>query len=198
MAIIALLMVVILPRALQQVEKMSANRIAMELGGLRTGLNSFMMGTGTYPLLLSHLANPVTLADLNANQQQYTARQVNGWNGPYLDLTLPASYGVNDIAKDMPFDGQLLNSLVCYDIAVNEMILLEPYCPDGSFVATVVIGLLGYQFDLLNSRVDGDETSEEAFGRLTGKLRYYAPEGVDVAVQPGYTLYLVGPWSATF
>ena len=195
MAIIALLSVVIIPRAIQLVEKMTANRIAAELGALRSAANAFQLGTGTFPLRVSHLNNPITAADRNTAQILYLQRHIAQWNGPYTDLDLAANLG-SVTARPIGFGASLHNQLICFNPANNQPVTSSPFCRDNSFVALRIAGLLGYQFDLLNLQVDGDESADPGFGRQTGKLRFIATGGIDLAVQTGVTYYLIGPWSA--
>jgi prepilin-type N-terminal cleavage/methylation domain-containing protein len=197
MIIVSLLSVLIIPRAVGFIDRMQANRIGTELGNLRTALAQFQLNTGTYPLYLSHLVNPITATDESIRTTAYRPLHVDGWRGPYMDFQIDSSAGDENI-KGVGYNAEIGNMLVCFNPATNVASFIGA-CQPGWFVAIEIFGLIGLQAISINQVVDGDEPMDIVSGAprgwRTGKFRFIGQFGIDAAVTIGMGYYLVAPWT---
>lgn len=219
LVLLAVVLTIVVPVVMQQIERAGAARVVRDIDNLHTGIRLFEGNVLTTPKYATHLANPVETEDSSLANVRYTARQVRSWRGPYVDLMLdedlriflnPEECASGDadcisaIAWSTGMGGRIQNIFSCF----NPPSQTNVPCGSGAYTAIRVEGLTARQFALVNDLVDPDESSSiinwtrpttgQTFtvveSWVEGRLRFVRGSGINLFETVGVMYYLVGPW----
>jgi prepilin-type N-terminal cleavage/methylation domain-containing protein len=79
------------------------NQADRELKGLTDATSAFHRDVGTWPATVEDLVNPITGGDQDVCGGRYNGGERNRWNGPYLNVALPAGgldIGIGTVRPD--------------------------------------------------------------------------------------------------
>lgn len=161
LAILAALAAVIIPAVAGQISKSDATRTIQDMTSIRTGIEQFVADVHRYPGKVSHLANQISITQMDVNNALYPQPLVNRWKGPYLGRdTLPGGYQTG-------FGGLVSDSLVklTFQAGVN-------------YATVVIAGITQTDFNRIDVEIDG------TVGATTGMLRWVAGDTVKYLTIP--------------
>lgn len=173
------LIAIMVPVVMDQSRRGDPTRVGGDVNAVGSALSMFRAHTLTVPDDLEDLANPVTVADRQITGAQYSASQINRWNGPYLDVPMEER-GAGDPASpdSIPtgFRAFISPVLALYDGLRNDSLPLTA-AEDANYVALIIRGLEPEEFERLNDLVDGEAevTGSQGCTRCSydrGSLRY--------------------------
>lgn len=182
--ILGLLAAVVFPVVVPQVNKADPTKASNDMANIRTGVEMFQLDVRpTEPGDIEDLINDITSNDADVAGTTFNSGQVDRWEGPYVDLTLPeidqASSSSEPVAVTTGFDAPLLNDLYRYNTGstASENTTTEPTSTDADFVALRILNLTSEEFEDLNEQIDGEgETGSQA----NGKLRFDGSPSTDL------------------
>lgn len=181
--LLALLVAVVFPVIVQQIEDAEPTKVASDLANIRTGMELFHLNVRPFhPGDLEDLAHRIQDSSGDADQavdgSVFSTGATNRWKGPYIDAAIPegtttAGKETGD-AIETGFGLQVQNDLVCYNPRVNKDRGIN--CGEESFVAVkltggTVGGSSDAEFDAL------DELIDDGDGNAAGKLRARDSDG---------------------
>lgn len=158
LAIIAMLAAVLIPAVAGQITKSDATRAIQDLTAIRTGVEQFVADVHRYPGKVSHLANPITVAQRDVNINLYPAGLVSRWKGPYLGRdSLTGGYQTG------------------FGAVMRDSLVQLTFQPTVNYATVIITGITETDFNRMDAEIDG------TVGAITGLLRWVtgAGSGVD-------------------
>jgi len=161
LVLIALLLGVIVPSVLNQLDRGDPTRVASDLEGVRSGVRLFRVDVKRFPYSVEQLTeNPVgtgvpwdTIVDFNG--ATINTGLIARWNGPYLDGS-PVADTLTTIATAL--GGQI------------EPLFRSKTLAGSAYLTVLVSGLSRADIQSISNVVDGDTltSDDDAGGRLRG------------------------------
>lgn len=195
LVLIAVLTAFVYPVIVQQIGKWQSVRVARDLVSLRSSMEQFHLDTGNYPRQFTHFANPIAVSDRPVESRTaptltYSSREVDGWNGPYVDRSLAASL-TDAQGLSTGFEGTVATGVLCLNPDNRQV----AQCGRGTWVAIFISGLRSYQFKLVNQLIDpAEEALDITEARAEGRLVTGGPIGIDGDLTPVWVYYLAVPY----
>lgn len=182
--ILGLLAAVVFPVVVPQVDKADPTKASNDMANIRTGIEMFQLDVRpTEPGDIEDLVNDITQSDADVTGSTFNSGQVDRWEGPYVDITIPeidqASSSSEPVAVTSGFDAPLLNDLYRYNSASSpsDNTTTEPSTGNTDFVALRILDLTSTEFEDLNDQIDEED---EAGSQTNGRLRFDSNPGVDL------------------
>ena len=183
------LVAIMIPVVMDQATRGEPTRTAADLSAVASALSMFRAHTLTLPDDLEDLVNPVTTFDRQLDGTPYSASMLQRWNGPYLDLSMEEAGSSDPLSPDsVPtgFKAFVAPTLALFNGLTNDS-LPSFAAPDGNFVALMIRGIDGAEFEALNDVIDGEAEPDGTPGCTRcshdrGNLRW------DAATQVAYYL----------
>ncbi len=176
--LLGILVAVVFPVVVQQIDDADPTKAANDLANIRTGIEIFHLNVRpTYPGDLEDLVHAVSssvdtyILATNGTKTAYNAGQETRWNGPYIDASIQIGGAIIGDVVETGFGGQIQGELLAYDATNN--------CFQGGtcvgtytnpeFVAVVIHDLDATQAQKVNDLIDG---SNESAWQDQGKIRF--------------------------
>lgn len=149
LAIIAMLAAVLIPSVAGQIGKSDATRTLQDMTSIRTGIEQFLADVRRYPGKVSHLANQITVAQTDVNNNVYPGNLVARWKGPYLGRdSLTGGYQTG------------------FGAVIRDSLVQLTFQPTVNYVTVVIAGITQTDFNRMDAEIDG------TVGATTGMLRW--------------------------
>lgn len=149
LAILATLAAVLIPAVAGQISKSDATRTMQDITNVRTGVEQFVADVHRYPGKVSHLANPITVAQRDVNINLYPAGLASRWKGPYLGRdSLPGGYQTG------------------FGAVMRDSLVRLTFQPTVNYATLLITGITQADFDRMDAEIDG------TIGATTGLLRW--------------------------
>lgn len=185
--ILGLLAAVVFPVVVPQVNKADPTKASNDMANIRTGIEMFQLDVRpTEPGDVEDLVNGITSNDADVAGTTFNSGQVDRWEGPYVDLTIPeidqASSSTEPVAITTGFDADLLNDLYLYNSAStpSENTTTEPSSGVADFVALRILDLTVEEFEDLNDQIDGENEVDGTDSQESGRLQFLDNPAVDL------------------
>lgn len=173
MILLALLVGVVFPVIVSQVDDADPAKVGNDMANIRTAIEVFQLNVrpSTAPLALSQLAIAITDTDAyweaDDNTSTYSSGHVARWNGPYVDKNVTATTG--SVFKT-GFGGDVQSDLVGYDATADCEFGGGHMCTytaaNPTYLAVKIAGLEQPEAEAISNLIDGDETL------TTGQFRW--------------------------
>lgn len=194
-AILSVIAVVAVPIVIQQAERAGPVRIAHDLASVRTAADLFHLQTRTaYAHYLDDLITGISITDTELDGSTYTAGEVSGWSGPYLDPVLAAPRGNIHTGSDVEIE----NFFEFFDVDANTAVAASNR-GIAEFVAISTTTMTSTTFEAVNDIIDG-EAEPDGYGpglsSHSGRFRLVPPVPTPIASTnvSGWGYYLAIPY----
>lgn len=199
--LLAILVAIVFPVVVQQVDDAEPTKAANDLTNIRTAIELFHLNVRpTFPGDIEDLATQISTLDTDADEATaFTApRDSVRWKGPYIDATVISTVQA-DTVIETGFGAGILNDIALFNTLSNDAddfaTPTSTFPDDADFVALVIVGLSVTEFEAINDAIDGDgELNGAGAGQsqTSGKLRFLDPDG---AGGPDTAYYLAVPYT---
>lgn len=175
--LLSVLAAAVFPVVTQQIGAADAPTLANDLSAMKTGLDTYNANTGTFPGDIEDLVYKPSLVEETVLSDPYTAKELRGWNGPYLEVFMTdgtALVSTEDLTNGF---GATENPLVCVDSDVtpeDDPTAVACAKNQGHFVSVQMTSLSQEEFLTLNDVVDITEDESnftDVQRQQRGKLR---------------------------
>ena len=183
--LLAILVAVVFPVLVQQVDDAEPTKAANDLANIRTAIELFHLNIRpTYAGDIEDLAVQITSTDTDVDESTtfQAPKDTARWKGPYIDATVVSTTQTDEVIET-GFSGNIVNDIALYNTANNDAddfgTPTSTFPADADFVAIVINGLSTTEFEAINDLIDGNETDGSAAGesQTSGKFRYVDPDG---------------------
>lgn len=177
MILLALLVGVVFPVIVQQIEDAEPAKAANDMTNIRTAIELFQLNVRpkAYPLNLAQLAIAITTSDnywsATTSTAQYSSGHANRWNGPYIDKNVTAGTGT---AFKTGFGGDIQSELTPYDATENVPCCASPYdAANPIFLAVQITNLGEPESRAISELIDGSDVLTSGQFRRVSTVSYY-------------------------
>lgn len=186
--ILGILVAVVFPMVVSQVDDAEPTKAANDLANIRTGIELFHLNVRpTYAGDIEDLATEITSGAagdttiLAPAAGDFGSSDVTRWRGPYIDAPVTSVDGDAAVITTA-FSGGIVNDLKLFDLGNNtsEDFTTNPATTSNAdFIAIQINALTTNQFEAINDLIDPGETDGAAAGQsqVSGRFRYLDPDG---------------------